>query len=192
MAIIGILSGQIYRSDLANIKAYRIPSSVVGFSVRFLLPLIGAIRPPRRSNRALPDDSGTSSTSNNGSSTSLNQNDEIVTTARTSASSVTPRGRNANSDEGGGTGASVVREWVDELTGRTDRANAGIRVPTDAEITQLTNMFPDIPRDVVVGALQRRYAYVLSRFAYDILIRLTLAISPNIEGAVETLLSSQR
>lgn len=65
----------------------------------------------------------------------------------------------------------MVREWVNELTGRNERANAGIRVPPEAEIVHLTNMFPDIPRETVVGALQR---------------------SPNIEAAVETLLSSQR
>jgi hypothetical protein len=49
-----------------------------------------------------------------------------------------------------------MREWVDELTGRVDRANAGLRVPTDTEITQLTSMFPTLEREVVVGALQRR------------------------------------
>jgi len=64
----------------------------------------------------------------------------------------------------------VVREWVDELTGRAERENAGIRVPSEAEISQLTNMFPDLERQMVIGALQQ---------------------SPNIEGAVETLLSSQ-
>lgn len=50
-----------------------------------------------------------------------------------------------------------MREWVDELTGRAERASAGIRVPPEAEITQLLSMFPDLDRDVVVGALQRRY-----------------------------------
>jgi len=63
-----------------------------------------------------------------------------------------------------------MREWVNELTGRVDRANAGLRVPTDTEITHITSMFPSLEREVVVGALQR---------------------SPNIETAVETLLISQ-
>lgn len=53
-------------------------------------------------------------------------------------------------------GPSVMREWVDELTGRTGRAAAGIRVPSEAEITQVTTMFPDLRRDDIVGALQRR------------------------------------
>ena len=52
--------------------------------------------------------------------------------------------------------SSVMREWVDELTGRVDRANAGLRVPTDTEITHITSMFPSMEREVVVGALQRR------------------------------------
>jgi len=164
VAFIGIFAGQIYRSDLANLKAYRVPPSVVNFSTRFLLPLVGSLRPPRRSNRALPDDLRSLRT----------QNDEVVTTARTTSATVTPRLRSpdiADGDTNGHeTGPSVVREWVNELTGRAERASTGIRVPSEAEIVQLTSMFPDVQRDVVVGALQR---------------------SPNIEVAVETLLSSQ-
>jgi len=157
-AMIGILTGQIYRSDLSNLKSYRLPPSVVRFSTRFLLPLIGSTRAPRRSNRARPDSR----------TASPNQNDEVVTTTRSppaAAGRATARGRNNAS-----AGTSVVREWVNELTGRADRAQSGIRVPADAEIAQLTNMFPDLQREVVVAALQR---------------------SPTIEGAVETLLSSQ-
>jgi len=62
-----------------------------------------------------------------------------------------------------------MREWVNELTGRVDRASTGIRVPTDAEISQLASIFPDLQREVIVAALQR---------------------STNTEGAVETLLSA--
>jgi len=63
-----------------------------------------------------------------------------------------------------------MREWVNELTGRTGRENAGNRVRSEAEIAQHTSMLPDVQRQTVIGALQR---------------------SPNIEAAVETLLSSQ-
>jgi hypothetical protein len=49
-----------------------------------------------------------------------------------------------------------MREWVDELTGRAERATAGVRAPSEDEITQLTNIFPDLDRQVVIGALQRR------------------------------------
>ncbi|KNZ76449.1 UBA domain-containing protein 14, partial [Termitomyces sp. J132] len=171
VSIIGILVGQIYRSDLANLKTYRLPSSIVIFATRFLLPFIGALRPPRRSNRALPDDSRGSTTTRNTSATP--QNEEVITTARPSAEVATTRHRHNDPSSGGevttGTG-SVMREWVDELTGRTEHAAAGIRVLPEAEIDQLTAMFPDVQRDVVVAALQR---------------------SPNIEAAVETLLSSQ-
>lgn len=50
----------------------------------------------------------------------------------------------------------MVREWVDELTGRTERAAAGLRVLSEAEISQLTGIFPDLRREDIVGALQRR------------------------------------
>lgn len=151
----GIFTGQIYRSDLANLKAYRISPSVVNFSTRFLLPLIGSLRPPRRSNRALSDDLRSSRRS----TSPIPQNEEVITTARTAPSTAT---RLRNPDEADGdtnnneTGTSVVREWVDELTGRAERASTGIRVPAEAEIVQLTSMFPDVQREVIVAALQRR------------------------------------
>jgi len=166
-AAVGILTGQIYRSDLANLKSYRIPPGIVRFSTRFLLPLIGSTRPPRRLNRALPDESRTL-LADLISAATQGQNEEVVTTAQPSAASET-RGT-AGSAGGGETRSSVVREWVNELTGRTEQQSAGIRIPSEAEISQLTNMFPDVQRAMVIGALQR---------------------SPNIEEAVETLLSSQ-
>ncbi|KAJ7102662.1 hypothetical protein C8R43DRAFT_231999 [Mycena crocata] len=161
-ACIGVLAGQIYRSDLANLKTYRIPPWLGSFSSQYLLPLIGSLRSARRSNRALPDESsGTESTARP-------QNDEVITTARPAPapSTAAQRTRTDPADQRG-TGGSVVREWVEGLTGRSQ---TGIRIPTESEIIQLTTMFPDIQRDVLVGTLQR---------------------SPNIESAVETLLSSQ-
>ncbi|KII94644.1 hypothetical protein PLICRDRAFT_33452 [Plicaturopsis crispa FD-325 SS-3] len=145
---IGILAGQIYRSDMTNLKSYRLPASFVNFASQNLLPLIGSTRPPRRTNRALPDSLSVGNE---------NANTEVITTARE------PQPVPAPVEDAP---PSVMREWVDELTGRAER---GVRIPSDAEITQLTSMFPNVARDVVVGALQR---------------------SPGIEGAVETLLSS--
>ncbi len=57
-----------------------------------------------------------------------------------------------------------MREWVTQLT----PATPGVRAPPEEEITQVTNMFPDLPREAVIGALQR---------------------SPNVTAAVDTLLS---
>ncbi|KDR84111.1 hypothetical protein GALMADRAFT_54408 [Galerina marginata CBS 339.88] len=150
VAILGILTGQIYRSDLAGLNTYRLPPLVVRFSTRFLSPLIGSLRPPRRSNRALPDEFRST-----GQGTETAQhNEEVVTTARSPRpSGATSRTREATNQ---GPAPSVMREWVDELTGRADRANAGLRIPAESEITHLTSMFPTIEREVVVGALQRR------------------------------------
>jgi hypothetical protein len=148
-AIIGTFAGQMYRSELANLKSYRIPASVVRFARRYLTPLIGSTRPPRRTNRAFPDDTRSSLLS----SMLQGQNEDVITTARPSSNA----DRGIRSDSNGtdsGTGSSVVREWVNELTGRTDRV--GVRAPPEAEISQLMAMFPDVQREVVVGALQRR------------------------------------
>lgn len=145
-----------YRSDLASLKTFRISPSVTRFSARFLLPLIGSLRPPRRSNRALPDETRPSlDTNTNHAPSNNNNNDEIITTARSAGGAAAAPGTRADPDAAqNGTGTSVVREWVNELTGRSDRA--GVRVPPEAEISQLMVMFPDVQREVVLGALQRR------------------------------------
>jgi hypothetical protein len=153
-ALIGIFTGQIYRSDLANLKGYRIPPWLASFASQFILPLIGSLRPARRSNRALPDESLDSDAVRP-------QNDEVITTARRAPAPSTASQRNRTEQDQAdqrSAGGSVVREWVEGLTGR---GQTGIRIPTDAEITQLTTMFPDIQRDVLVGTLQRRFACYL-------------------------------
>jgi len=162
VAIIGIITGQIYRSDIAGLNTYRLPPSIVRFSARFILPFIGSLRAPRRTNRALPDE-----TRSAGTTEASPYNEEVITTARSPRPGATSRTHNSNPE---GPRSSVMREWVDELTGRVDRVNAGLRVPNDTEITHITSMFPSLEREVVVGALQR---------------------SPNLEAAVETLLISQ-
>ncbi|KAF9057827.1 hypothetical protein BJ165DRAFT_1521171 [Panaeolus papilionaceus] len=157
VALIGIFSGQIYRSDLAGLNTYRLPKSLLDFFSTYISLVFGVYRSPRRSNRAMPD---------GGRLTDTIPVDEVITTART------PRAHRsaAPETESGEARPSVMREWVDELTGRTARENAGLRVPTEAEITQIVAIFPTMEREVLVGALQR---------------------SANIEVAVETLLTSQ-
>lgn len=70
----------------------------------------------------------------------------------------------------------MMREWVDELTGRTDRAATGLRVPGEAEISQLMSMFPDMRREDVVGALQRRYVTRLPRGKQNLNIAMALPV----------------
>jgi len=147
VAIIGIFAGQIYRSDLANLNAYRVSPTVVKFFSLFVLPLLGSLRPPRRSNRALPDQARIPPSRRA-------SNDEVITTARPSSATAAPRTLDPNET---GTGRSVVREWVNELTGRAERSTVGIHVPSEPEILELTTIFPNVRREVIVSALQRRY-----------------------------------
>jgi hypothetical protein len=144
VALIGLLAGQLYRSDLANLKTYRIPPYVVRFARTYLIHLVGSTRPPRRSTRALPDETRPSDAQDD----TRVDNDEVITTARTGSS-------RSGDDSGTGTNTSVVREWVNELTGR-GAVGSGLRAPPETEISQVMVMFPDLQRDVVVGALQRR------------------------------------
>ncbi|KAG6378971.1 hypothetical protein JVT61DRAFT_13259 [Boletus reticuloceps] len=150
-ACVGLLVGFIYRSELINIKTWRVSPAVIRFSTRYLVPLIGSTRAPRRLNRARPDRREES------------VNDEVVTTAR--PPTPTTQGDSVPSQAQGEAG-SVVREWVNELRGRTEDP-ARIRTPSEAEISQVTAMFPDISRELITRALQR---------------------TPNIEVAVEVLL----
>lgn len=141
-ACLGLLVGFIYRSELVNIKTWRVSPAVIRFSTRFLLPLVGSTRPPRRLNRARPDRQEPIAES---------VNEEAVTTARSPAPAT--RTDSAPSQVQGEAG-SVVREWVNELTGRTEDS-ARIRTPSEAEISQLVAMFPDISRDLITRTLQR-------------------------------------
>lgn len=148
--VIGLLTGQIYRSDIAGLNTYRFSPSLVRFSRRYLLPLVGSLRAPKRSNRALPDSLGEGPLTPD----ALQPNDEVVTTARNPPPAPRPATRQLPTEEPNA--PSVMREWVNELTGRTDQASTGLRVPSDTEITHVTSMFPSLDRAVVVAALQRR------------------------------------
>lgn len=171
-AIIGVVAGQLYRADLFNLKTYQLPPWLVRLSSRLGPYVIGSTRPPRRTNRALNDGSRVSLTSllrGNGGGT--NDEDEgPITTARQNASSTTRPSTGGRRDSSrGSTTTSVMRDWVNELTGR-DGTSSGIRIPTEAEITQVSAMFPNVGRETVVGALQR---------------------SATTESAVETLLRTE-
>ncbi|KAI5123411.1 hypothetical protein M0805_006117 [Coniferiporia weirii] len=155
--LIGILSGQLYRADVLGLKSFRLPHSVQRFSSRFLLPLVGSTKPPRRTNRAFPDEG--QGGARRPSTRSSQENTEVVTTAPTAPVHRQPSSGAQTSGAATAAalpGPSMMREWVDELTGRTERAAAGLRVPGEAEISQLTSMFPDLRREDIVGALQRR------------------------------------
>jgi len=151
VACVGLLVGFTYRSELINVKKWRVSPAVIRFSTRYLLPLVNSSRVPRRLNRARPERQ----------ETTVESVDELVTTARPALQT----GQTDNAPLQGEAG-SVVREWVNELTGRTADP-ARIRTPTEAEISQLTAMFPDVSRERITRALQR---------------------TPNAEVAVEILL----
>lgn len=156
VAALGVLTGQIYRSDLAGLKSYRVSAPIVRLAQKVLGPVLGSVRGPRRTNRALPE-------------REISPAEEVVTTARpTPENPDASRNLPPNSQAGS---TSVMREWVNELTGRSENSARAVRAPSEAEISQLVSMFPDLDREVLVGALQR---------------------SPNLEGAVNTLLLSQR
>lgn len=134
--------GFTYRSELINIKKWRVSPAVIRFSTRYLLPLVGSTRPPRRLNRARPEQQET---------TVEPENEEVVTTAR-------PPAQTSQTDNAPPQGepGNVVRSWVNELTGRTEDPTR-IRTPSDAEISQLAAMFPDVSRDLITRALQRTW-----------------------------------
>ena len=156
-AVIGAVVGQIYRADLFSLKTYQIPPWLIRLSSNVAPYVIGSTRPPRRTNRALHEGSRASSTSvPPARAGGISDEDEgPITTARQSPSSTTRGGRGDNSR--GGTTTSVMRDWVNELTGR-DRTSPGLRIPSEAEITQVLGMFPNVGRETVVGVMQRRYA----------------------------------
>ena len=148
-AALGISAGALYRSDIASLKTYRLPPWFVWLTSRYLHSLVGETRAVRRTTRALPVTEVSESTNR--------LEDEVITTAHAPRTERSTRPADNDSravaDQ---PGPSVMRQWVNELTGRVDRASTGLRVPSDAEISQLTSIFPDLQREVIVAALQRR------------------------------------
>jgi hypothetical protein len=150
VATIGLLTGYLYRSELADLKQYRLPPALVRFSKTHLLSAVGSLQPPNRTLIALPTQNARplripTVAPATGGGTPVD--DEPITTALPAPSANTVN-----------TGTSVMRQWVDELTGRAQNAEAGLRVPSEAEITHVASMFPSLGREVIVAALQRRYA----------------------------------
>lgn len=150
--------GQLYRADLFNLKTYQLPSWLIRLSSSAAPYVIGSTRPPRRTNRALQEGSRTSLASlpRMGAIGVNDEDDGPITTARQSVSSTTRLPASGRGDSSrGGTTTSVMRDWVNELTGR-DGTSPGLRIPSEAEISQVSAMFPNVGRETVVGALQRR------------------------------------
>lgn len=158
-AIIGVVAGQLYRTDLFSLKEYQLPPWLVRLSSNVAPYVIGSTRPPRRTNRALREAPRASLASMLRASVggASDEDESPITTARQSASSTTrlPTGGRGDNSRGSTT-TSVMRDWVNELTGR-DGTTPGLRIPSEAEISQVLAMFPNVGRETVVGALQRRY-----------------------------------
>ncbi|KAG8921357.1 hypothetical protein FRC01_000294 [Tulasnella sp. 417] len=159
-SLIGIAVGQLYRSDLVNLKSYRISPSLERFCKRFLLPLIGSTRPPTRPVRALPDFADASEVHIRDQTTARTSGRRAGGAGTSGTGEGTPTGQNTGGDETPvptqqpSTQPSAVSQWVDALTGR--RGADGVYVPAPAEITVLMAMFPGVPRETVVRALEQR------------------------------------
>jgi hypothetical protein len=130
-AFSGVVAGQLYRSDVFGLKSYRLPSAIRTFGNQIITPMIGSTRPPRRSNRAMPEDSGPI--------------EQRLAQTQAEAESTEAASERQN-------GPSVVREWVNSLTGRAP----GLRVPSQQEINEVSAMFPSLNRQTVALVLQRR------------------------------------
>ncbi|QRV72587.1 rhomboid family protein [Ceratobasidium sp. AG-Ba] len=133
----GLSTGALYRSGLTDLKSFRVSPWVVSA----ISSLVGSSRSPHISARAIPGERAPFAS-------------ELVVTRRRTTGTVQEEASGAAAaatGDTGATGGSVMREWVDELTGRRDSG----RVPTAAEIAELTAVFPHASREEIVDALQR-------------------------------------
>lgn len=141
VALTGLATGALYRSELTNLKSYRTPPWIVST----ITSLVGSSRPPHMPRRAIPGERPPFATEQVLTRRRANQ-----TATEESEGGGTTRTETGGANTGSGSG-SVMREWVEELTGRRD----GARVPTAAEIAELTAVFPHASREEIVTALQR-------------------------------------
>ncbi|CAE7214099.1 unnamed protein product [Rhizoctonia solani] len=145
VALTGLATGALYRSDITNLKSYRAPPWVVSV----VSSLIGSSRPPHLPRRAIPGERPPFATEQVLTRRRVNEprEEENNDNNNTEANPATRTTRGVTGSSSG----SVMREWVDELTGRRD----GARVPTATEIAELTSVFPHASREEVIAALQR-------------------------------------
>jgi hypothetical protein len=137
-ALIGLLSGLAYRSELFNCSAYRLPASVVRFGA-LLRPAVGSTQTHRRSTRTTLDDIEPSST---GLSSSLETGmsafrNRASATATTSTTPTAPPG--------------ALRQWTQALSGST--------VPRPEPVSpqassNLQAMFPNATPEQIQTALR--------------------------------------
>ncbi|KAG8691715.1 hypothetical protein FRC11_011999 [Ceratobasidium sp. 423] len=143
VTLTGLAAGALYRSDITNLKSYRAPP----WLVPIISSLVGSSRPPHMPRRAIPGERPPFATERVLTRRRVNEPGEEASDGTTD---VNTAGGAARSVTGSSSG-SVMREWVDELTGRRD----GARVPTAAEIAELTSVFPHASREDIIAALQR-------------------------------------
>ncbi|KAF8760235.1 Rhomboid family [Rhizoctonia solani] len=142
VTLTGIATGALYRSDITNLKSYRAPP----WFVSTISSLVGLSRAPHMPRRAIPGERPPFSTEQVVTRRRVNEPRE-ESDVRTDVNTANGTARAATGSSSG----SVMREWVDELTGRRD----GGRVPTAAEIAELTSVFPHASREEIISALQR-------------------------------------
>ncbi|CAE6524072.1 unnamed protein product [Rhizoctonia solani] len=143
VALTGLATGALYRSDITNLKSYRAPP----WFVSAISTLVGSSRPPHMPRRAIPGERPPFATEQVLTRRRVNEPREEVNNEPADANAATRASRSVTGSSSG----SVMREWVDELTGRRD----GARVPTAAEIAELTSVFPHARREEILAALQR-------------------------------------
>ncbi|CAE6485619.1 unnamed protein product [Rhizoctonia solani] len=143
VTVTGLATGALYRSDITNLKSHRAPPWLVSI----VSSLVGTSRPPHMPRRAIPGERPPFATERVLTRRRVNEPGEEENDGPTEANAT---GGTAGGVTGSGSG-SVMREWVDELTGRRD----GARVPTATEIAELTSVFPHASREEIIAALQR-------------------------------------
>lgn len=137
-AFIGLIVGQLYVFDVWGLKSYRLGPTVQAIGRGVLLPLIGAMRPPRRTNRAIPEDEEVE--------TMPQPTEGIQAVVQGESTEAAPE-QTENPRR-----THVVREWVNQLAGRE---TVLIRQPTQDEVNQVARMFPNLTQQAVTTALQR-------------------------------------
>ncbi|CCM01733.1 uncharacterized protein FIBRA_03799 [Fibroporia radiculosa] len=124
---VGLLSGYVYRSDILQLKSWRVPYRIRRFA-ESLAPLLGAEKAIRRTNRVLPEQRQ----NRRAQSSEAAEDSEVVTTARQHRAQTT----------------SVSERPAERRATRADQRLSDIQT--------LTAMFPNVGRNVITDVMHRR------------------------------------
>ncbi|KAI1796117.1 hypothetical protein LXA43DRAFT_988443 [Ganoderma leucocontextum] len=202
---VGLFVGYLYRSDVLQLKSWRLPRRAVQLAEEWVKPLLGEDKPVRRTHRVLPEPRIQGGARSSSRAVNLTD-DEVVTTARSAPRRRVPRSpsgtpNSTDVDTNRSAAAETPSAGANGSDQARDRADAGAAASGTGSgmVRQWMTELASGTRPVAQGggtvrAPSESEIAILTGMFPDMDREAVLGVlqrSPNIEAAAETLLTAQ-